>query len=64
MSYGTRSEHCGWLKPIGASAKAAPLDRSVDIIAAEGPTITDALARLGEEIELAASSVPPPSWQG
>jgi hypothetical protein len=41
-----------------------PAHRSVDIIAAEGPTITDALARLGKEIELAASSVPPPSWQG
>jgi hypothetical protein len=40
-----------------------PAYRSVDIIAAEGSTITDALARLGTEIELAAS-VPPPSWQG
>jgi len=30
----------------------------VDIVTAEGPTITDALARPGKEIELAAPSVP------
>jgi len=43
-----------------------PAHRSPDTIAAEGPTITEALAKLGEEVELssAAFAAVPPSWQG
>jgi len=43
-----------------------PAHRFLDIIAAEGPAITEALAKLGEEVELssAAFAALPPSWQG
>jgi hypothetical protein len=55
-------EHCGWLRPL----RLGPAHRSLDIIAAEGPTITEALAKPGEEVELssAAFATLPPSWQG
>ena len=43
-----------------------PAHRFLDIIAAEGLATTEALAKLGEEVELSSATfaTPPPSWQG
>ena len=44
-------ERALWLAEVHWRRGVSPIERSLDIIAVEAPTVREALAKLGEEIE-------------